>query len=62
MVRAPGGVLAVACRACELACGSGWTMTQGARGREPGSARPGFGPGQAARHGLATVLAAVSLR
>jgi hypothetical protein len=52
MVRALGGVLAAACRACGLARGSGWTMAQGARGRTPGSARRGFGSGQAARHGL----------
>jgi hypothetical protein len=62
MVRALGGVLAAACRSCGLACGSGWTMTRGTRGRKPGSALPGFGPGQAARHGLVTALAAVSLR
>jgi hypothetical protein len=54
MVRALGGVLAAACRACGLACGSGWTMAQGARGRELGSALPGSGSGQAARHGLVT--------
>ena len=52
MVRALGGVLAAACRACGLARGSGETMAQGARGRTPGSALPGFGSGQAARHGL----------
>jgi hypothetical protein len=54
MVRALGGVLAAACRACGLACGSGWTMAQGARGRKLDSARPSFGSGQAARHGLVT--------
>ena len=48
MVRALGGVLAAACRACGPADGSGWTMAQGARGRKPGSALPGFGSGQAA--------------
>ena len=71
MVRALGGVLAAACRACGLACGSGWTVAQRARGRKLGSALPGFGSGQAARHGLVTAapedrarrrLAAVSLR
>jgi hypothetical protein len=54
MVQASGGVLAVACRACRLACGPGAAMAQGARGRKPGSARPGSGSGQAARHGLVT--------
>ena len=54
MVRALGGVLAARCRACRLACGSGWTMAQGARGCKPGSALPGFGSGQPARHGLGT--------
>jgi hypothetical protein len=62
VVRALGGVLAAACRASGLACGSGWTMAQGARGRKLDSALPGFGSGQAARHGLVTALAAVSLR
>ena len=54
MVRVLGGVLAAVCRACGLACGSGWTMAQGARGRKLASALPGFGSGQAARHGLVT--------
>jgi hypothetical protein len=54
MVRALGGVLAAACRVSGLACGSGWTMAQGARGRKPGSALPGSGSGQAAGHGLVT--------
>jgi hypothetical protein len=54
MVRAFGGVLAAVCRACGLACGSGWTMAQGARGCKLGSALPGFGSGQAARHCLVT--------
>jgi energy-coupling factor transporter ATP-binding protein EcfA2 len=53
-VRALSGVLAAACRACGLACGSGWTMAQGARGRKLDGARPGSGSGQAARHGLVT--------
>ena len=57
MVRALGGVLAAACRACGLACGSGWTMAQGARGRKLDSALPGSGSGQAARRGL--VIAAL---
>jgi hypothetical protein len=52
MVRALGGVLAVACRASGFACGSGWTMAQGARGRKLDGALPGCGSGQAARHGL----------
>jgi hypothetical protein len=55
MVRALDGVLAVACRASGLACGFGWTMAQGARGRKVESALPGFGSGQRR-------LAAVSLR
>jgi hypothetical protein len=54
MVRALGGVLAAACRACGLARGSGWTMAQGARGRTLDSGLPGFGSGQAAGHGLVT--------
>jgi hypothetical protein len=54
VVRALGGVLAVVCRASGLACGSGWTMAQGAGGRKLGSALPGFGSGQAARHCLVT--------
>ena len=54
MVRALDGVLAAACRACGLACGFGQTRAQGARGRKLGSARPGFGSGQAARRGLVT--------
>ena len=52
MVRALSGVLAAVCRASGLACGSGWTMAQSARGRKLDSAPPGFGSGQAARHGL----------
>jgi hypothetical protein len=52
MVRALGGVLAAACRACGLARGSGQAMAQGARGRKLGSALPGPGSGQAARRGL----------
>jgi hypothetical protein len=52
MVRALGGVLAAACRACGLARGSGETMAQGARGRTLDSALPGVGSGPAARHGL----------
>ena len=54
MVRALSGVRAAACCASGLACGSGWTMAQGARGRKLDSVRPGFGSGQAARHGLVT--------
>ncbi len=54
MVRALSGVLAAACRASGLACGSSWTMAQGARGRKLDSARPGSGSGQAARHALVT--------
>ena len=54
MVRALGGVLAAACRACGFACGSGWTMVQGAWGCKLDSALPGFGLGQAVRHGLVT--------
>jgi hypothetical protein len=55
MVRALGGVLAVACRASVLACGSDWTMAQGARRRKLDSGLPGLGSGQRR-------LAAVSLR
>ena len=54
MVRALGGVLVVACRASGLACGSGETMAQGARGRKLDSALLGFGSGQGARHCLVT--------
>ena len=54
MVRAFSGVLAAVCRASGLACGSGWTMAQGAWGRKLDSGLPGFGSGQAARHGLVT--------
>jgi hypothetical protein len=54
MVRALCRVLAAACPASGLACGSGWTMAQGARGRKLDSALPGSGSGQAARHGLVT--------
>lgn len=61
MVRALSGVL-VARRACGLARGSGWTMAQGARGRKRDSALPGFGSGQAARHGLVTAAPGDSAR
>lgn len=55
MVRALGGVPPAACRACGLACGSGWTMAQGTRGdAKLDNAVAGFGSGQAARHGLVT--------
>jgi hypothetical protein len=54
MVRALDGVLAVACCASGLACGFGRRMAQGARGRKVEGALPGFGSGQAARHGLVT--------
>jgi len=54
MVRALGGALAAACRPSGLARRSGWTMAQGAWGRKLDSALPGFGSGQAARHGLVT--------
>jgi hypothetical protein len=46
MVRALSGVLAAACRASGLACGSGWTMAQDARGRKLDSALPGLGRGR----------------
>jgi hypothetical protein len=54
MVRALGGVLAAACRAAGLACGSGATMARGARGMQAGQCRGGLRIGQAARHGLVT--------
>ena len=54
MVRALGGVLAAACRASGPACGSGWTMARGTRGRKLDSGLPGLRSGQAARHGLVT--------
>jgi hypothetical protein len=51
MVRALGGGLAAACRACGLACGSGQMMAQGA-GDASRQCPAGLGSGQAVRHGL----------